>query len=220
MHSDEGDAPSPALHPGIEPSEPRSGDRCTLAEEEEEESSDDGDIPSDPGHIQSWSSEGNKTDDDNWHRAAEKEEESSKEDSELVATTQHRAAASDEAGTNWDNDAHPGVGFVKTNVARAENDSHSEEEWWGHAPAPLPSETPTSFLAGHSSPNVDFESEGGVASPAIGTMEKVIDLWNDREALSRAHMKLVDKLSRFDIARTTYHHVYEVSEFGTLTIWL
>ncbi|KAF8257280.1 hypothetical protein EI94DRAFT_1709293, partial [Lactarius quietus] len=131
-----------------------------------------------------------------WHRAAEKEEESSKEDSELVATTQHRAAASDEAGTNWDNDAHPGVGFVKTNVARAENDSHSEEEWWGHAPAPLPSETPTSFLAGHSSPNVDFESEGGVASPAIGTMEKVIDLWNDREALSRAHMKLVDKLSR------------------------
>ncbi|KAF8262764.1 hypothetical protein EI94DRAFT_1808282 [Lactarius quietus] len=185
---------TPALHLGLEHSQSRSGDGLTFAEEEEE-SSKDGDIQSDPSHMQPRSSDNDcigfaggigkvgvgamSKKQKKPHRSAKEEEESSKEDLELVAAVRYRAA-NDEASTDGDDNPHPGIGFKEASGAETENESNDGEEWWGHAPAPSPSpsQTPPIF-SGCSSPDkadIGFESGSGQASSALGTTEKVLDL--------------------------------------------
>ncbi|KAF8259349.1 hypothetical protein EI94DRAFT_1813492 [Lactarius quietus] len=195
--SDEGETTTPALHLGIEHSQSRSGDGLTFAEEEEE-SSKDGDIQSDPSHMQPQSSNNDRVSFAGGigevgvgamsrkrkkpHRSTEEEEESSDEDSELIAAMQYRVA-NDEASTDGDDNPHPGIGFTEASGAETKNESTDGEEWQGHAPAPSSSlsQTPLIF-SGHSSPDkadVGFESGSRQASSALGTTEKVLDLWND-----------------------------------------
>jgi hypothetical protein len=76
------------------------------------------------------------------------------------------------------------------------NGDNIESEWADlDTPAPLPSQTPSVF-SGHSSPcsSLGFEeSKGRGGTLALETSEKCLELWNDREALSRACAALVDK---------------------------
>jgi hypothetical protein len=185
--------------------------RRTFAEEEEG-SSDEGDIPShdcldDSDRARSWftgddarvagglRNPSGKGKERGW--VAEEEEESSCESAELVSVARYREA---KAGTGEDDETgpHP-VRSARSWNAGTEDDGNGDNiESEGadlDAPAPSPSRTPSVF-SGRSSPcsSPGFEeSEGRGGTSALETSEKCLELWNDREALSRARAALVDK---------------------------
>ncbi|KAH9014698.1 hypothetical protein EDB84DRAFT_1568033 [Lactarius hengduanensis] len=146
------------------------------------------------------------------HWAAEEEEESSDESSKLVGVARYREADNEDS-RHGDNDPRPAGSIeaendgdnnpdpVESEGPGADNDSDSAEEGWGlrHAP-PAPSLTP-SALSRRSSIDLDFESEDEGVLATSETTDKVLSLWNDRAALSRALTTLAAKSrdSRLDL---------------------
>jgi hypothetical protein len=116
----------------------------------------------------------------------------------------------------WDNILHP-AGSTETRSSGGENVSDDGGEMWGHAPEPSLSQTPTAF-SGHSSPNLDPESEGRGDSLVLEAVEKSLDLWKDQSMLLRAWVALVDKSCNLQLDVTLWAHL--TGMVGVLNLYL